>query len=133
MAEKNATTLEDILLPGTPDEVRERYLSLTGRTRTTDFGPLEEDVVVLDTETTGLSFKDCRLIEISAARLCGREVAERFETFVDPGVPPSRPRLSGLTGIRSIDVAGAPRRADGGCRARRVCGRQPRTRAQRDL
>ncbi len=107
MAEKNATTLEDILLPGTPDEVRERYLSLTGRTRTTDFGPLEEDVVVLDTETTGLSFKDCRLIEISAARLCGREVAERFETFVDPGCPiPAE--IERLTGIRSIDVAGAP-------------------------
>ena len=105
--EKGAVTLEGLLLPGTPDEVRERYLSLAERARGRDFGPLEEDVVVLDTETTGLSFKDCDLIEISAARLSGREVVERLQTFVDPGTPiPAE--IERLTGIRSIDVAGAP-------------------------
>lgn len=106
MGEK-ASVLEDILLPGTPDSVRASYLSLAERARTADFGPLEEDVVVLDTETTGLSFKDCELIEISAARMSGGEVVERFETFVDPGCP-IPPEIERLTGIRSIDVAGAP-------------------------
>ena len=99
--------LSQLLLPTTPEEVRERYLSLAERAVTADFGPLEEDVVVLDTETTGLSFSDCQLIEISAARMSGGEVMERFETFVDPGRP-IPPEIEQLTGIRSIDVAGAP-------------------------
>ena len=100
-------SVEDLLLSGTPEEVRARYLTLVARAETADFGPLEEDVVVLDTETTGLSFKDCELIEISAARLSGREVVGRFQTFVDPGCP-IPPEIERLTGIRSVDVAGAP-------------------------
>lgn len=107
MAEKSPATVEGLLLPGTPAEVRECYLSLADRVRARDFGPLEEDVVVLDTETTGLSFKDCELIEISAARVSGREVVGRFQTFVDPGTPVPE-EIERLTGIRSIDVAGAP-------------------------
>lgn len=107
MAETNGATIEAMLPPTVPAKVRERYLSLAARTAAADFGPLEEDVVVIDTETTGLSFKDCDLIEISAARLSGREVVERFETFVDPGTP-IPPEIERLTGIRSIDVAGAP-------------------------
>ena len=100
-------SLASLILTGTPDEVRARYLSLAERAASADFGPLEEDVVVLDTETTGLSFKDCELIEISAARMSGGEVVDRFETFVDPGGP-IPPEIERLTGIRSIDVAGAP-------------------------
>ena len=99
--------LEDLIAPGTPDDVRSRYLSLARRAEGRDFGPLEEDVVVLDTETTGLSFKDCGLIEISAARLSGREVVGRFETFVHPGRP-IPPEISRLTGITNRDVADAP-------------------------
>ena len=99
--------LEGLLLPGTPDPVRKAYLSLADRARGMDFGPLEQDVVVLDTETTGLSFRDCSLIEISAARLCGREVTDRFETFVRPdGAIP--PEIQKLTGITELDVADAP-------------------------
>ena len=65
---EGAPSLPSLILPGTPEEVRLRYLSLADRATSADFGPLEDDVVVLDTETTGLSFKDCDLIEISAAR-----------------------------------------------------------------
>ena len=104
---EGAPSLSSLILPGTPDEVCRRYLSLADRAASADFGPLEDDVVVLDTETTGLSFKDCNLIEISAARISGREVVERFQTFVDPGTP-IPPEIEQLTGIRSIDVAGAP-------------------------
>lgn len=104
---KGDRSLASLILTGTPDEVRARYLSLAERAASADFGPLEEDVVVLDTETTGLSFKDCELIEISAARMSGSEVVDRFETFVDPGGP-IPPEIERLTGIRSIDVAGAP-------------------------
>lgn len=101
------TRITNILLPGTPDEVRERYLSLPTRAQLADYGPLEDDVVVLDTETTGLSFKDCSLIEISAARLSGHDIVERFQTFVHPdGLIP--PEISRLTGISNADVANAP-------------------------
>lgn len=103
-----AAAISELLLPGIPQSVRERYLSLPTRAEKADFGLLEQDVVVLDTETTGLSFKDCSLIEISAARLSGREPVERFETFVDPGGP-IPPEIVRLTGIRDLDVAGAPR------------------------
>ena len=105
--ERAAAALERLLLPGTPEDIRANYLNLAERARTHGFDLLEEDIVVLDTETTGLSFKDCELIEISAARLSGREAVDRFETFVDPGRP-IPPEIQRLTGIRDIDVAGAP-------------------------
>jgi ATP-dependent DNA helicase DinG len=66
-------TIDDILLPGTPASVREHYASLAERAARESFGPLEDGVIVLDTETTGLSFKDCELIQIAAARIEGRE------------------------------------------------------------
>lgn len=99
--------IDAILLPGTPDEVRERYLTVAERAREIDFGPLEEDIVVLDTETTGLSFRDCELIEIAAARISGKEVVERLQTFVNPGRP-IPPEIQKLTGIKAIDVRDAP-------------------------
>ena len=107
MAGEATTGLSELIAPGTPEEVRDRYLSLAARAEGRGFGPLEEDVVVLDTETTGLSFKDCDLIEISAARMSGREVVGRFETFVHPGGPiPAE--ITRLTGISNRDVADAP-------------------------
>lgn len=101
-------TIDDILLPGTPDAVRARYLTLADRARTASFGLLEEDVIVLDTETTGLSFRDCELIQISAARLEGCEIVERYDTFVHP-TGPIPPEIVRLTGIRDLDVTDAPR------------------------
>ena len=106
-----STTVESLLMPGTPSSVRERYLSLEERALTTDFGPLEEDIVVIDTETTGLSFKNCDLIEIAAARLSGREVVDRFQTFVHPHGPIPK-EITALTHISDVDVADAPSAED---------------------
>ena len=100
--------LEDILLPATPELVRAQYATLAERAQTATFGLLEEDMVVLDTETTGLSFRDCELIQISAARISGREIVERFDTFVHP-TGPIPAQIVQLTGIRDIDVTDAPR------------------------
>lgn len=102
-------TVEDLLLPGTPEAVAALYRGLAAEAEgpDCDFGPLEEDVVVLDTETTGLSFKDCQLIEIAAQRLSGREVVDRFETLVNPGKP-IPPEIVELTGITDADVIDAP-------------------------
>ena len=117
-------SIDALLLPGTPDSVREAYLSLPERAQSCDFGPLEDEVVVLDTETTGLSFKDCSLIEISAALLCGREVVDRFETFVHPGAP-IPPEIVQLTGITNADVADAPSARDAVAALAEFCGGRP--------
>lgn len=100
-------TIADILLPETPESVAAAYGRLAERAKVEDFGLLEEDVVVLDTETTGLSFADCQLTEIAAARLRGREVVETFRTFVNPGMPIPK-NIAALTHITDADVADAP-------------------------
>ncbi|WP_322154582.1 helicase C-terminal domain-containing protein [Paratractidigestivibacter sp.] len=105
--EAAAASLEELIMPGTPASVKAAYRSLAERAKTARFGLLEDDLVVLDTETTGLSFRDCELIEVSAARIQGRKIVERFETYVDPGRP-IPPEIQKLTGISQIDVAGAP-------------------------
>ena len=98
---------EQAVLPGTPAFVIQSYATLEERARHRSFGLIEDDVVVLDTETTGLSVRDNKLIEISAARLRGREVVDRFDTFVNPGMLIPR-EITELTGIANADVAGAP-------------------------
>ena len=73
------------MLDGSPDDVVERYRGLPSMASTSDFGVLDRNVVVVDTETTGLSFSHDELIQIAAARLeCG-EVVDWYVTFVDPG------------------------------------------------
>ena len=99
--------LREILLPDTPPEVEAAYRSLAERAKTQEFGLIEDDVVVLDTETTGLSFSECQLTEIAAARLRGREIVDTFRTFVNPGMPIPK-NIQALTNITDLDVADAP-------------------------
>ena len=103
--------IEEAVTPGTPDFVIESYASLAERAKTKDFGLIEDDVIVLDTETTGLSVADNELIEISAARLRGREVVDRFDTFVHPStlIPAE---ITALTSITNADVSDAPAAVD---------------------
>lgn len=118
-------TVDDLLMAGTPAAVAALYRSLADRAAdpACDFGPIEEDVIVLDTETTGLSFKDCELIEVAAARLSGREVVDRFESYVRPSrpIPPEIEELTGISNAMVVDAPGAEevvaRLADfvGGC------------------
>lgn len=100
-------SVEDLLLPDTPKPIRELYLGFEAEAKTRTFGLLEEDLIVLDTETTGLSFKNCELIEIAAARISGRSVVDRFQTYVRPTTP-IPPEIVALTGIQQVDVADAP-------------------------
>lgn len=99
--------VDEFLIPGTDAKVAELYRSLPSIAASLEFGLVEDDVVVLDTETTGLDPARCRLIEIAAVRLSGRDIVGRFETFVDPGcaIPAE---ITELTGITQADVAGAP-------------------------
>ena len=47
--------------------------------------PFEEVWVALDLETTGLSSKKDRIIEIGAVKFQGHEVLDTFQSFVNPG------------------------------------------------
>ena len=107
MPQPHEERVRDLLIPGTPERIAQKYLSLETRAKKASFGLLEEDMVVLDTETTGLSFRNCELIQISAARISGREIVERFDTFVHPKKP-IPPEIVKLTHITAADVADAP-------------------------
>jgi hypothetical protein len=68
---------------------------------------VDPDVVVLDTETTGLD-DDARIVELAVLSSAGDVL---LDTLVDPGVPiPAG--ASDIHGITDSDVAGAPRFSD---------------------
>lgn len=94
-------------MDGTPERVRERYASLKARAKAGEFGGLDADVVVIDTETTGVSFRRDELTQIAAARMQHGEIKEWFVTFVNPGKPIPED-ISHLTNIHDADVADAP-------------------------
>ena len=102
-----ALALDKLLLPTTAPEVRGRYHAFASRAQNETFGLLEQDIVMLDTETTGLSFRKDQLIEIAAARISGNKIVEKFETYVYPSmlIPAE---IQVLTGITNHDVSNAP-------------------------
>ena len=62
---------------------------------------------VIDVETTGLSAKTNRVIEIGLVKVKNYKIVERYETLINPGsyIPGF---ISQLTGITDDDVANAP-------------------------
>jgi len=62
---------------------------------------------VIDVETTGLSAKTNRVIEIGLVKVRNYKIVERYETLINPGsyIPGF---ISQLTGITDDDVANAP-------------------------
>lgn len=97
----------DFITEGTPQDICERYASLKEAAAHADYGELDRNVVILDTETTGFSQHHDELTQIAAARLeCG-EVTEWFVTFVNPGKPIPED-VARLTNIHDEDVADAP-------------------------
>jgi DNA polymerase-3 subunit epsilon len=76
----------------------------------TDDGTRIEDaeIVVFDLETTGLSATRDRICEIGAVRVQALEIADTFETLVQPGVT-LPPTIARLTGLRDLELRRAPR------------------------
>lgn len=99
--------LQRFIVDGTPVAVQERYASLSRLADNLNFGELEENIVVLDTETTGLSFNHDELTQIAAARLEYGVITDWFITFVNPGKPIPKD-VARLTDIHDEDVALAP-------------------------
>ncbi|HEY0492114.1 MAG TPA: exonuclease domain-containing protein, partial [Candidatus Dormibacteraeota bacterium] len=68
---------------------------------------MQRTLVALDLETTGLTPRLDRIIEVGAVRFQGEEVLGTFQSLVRPevGIPAA---VQELTGIRDADVAGAP-------------------------
>lgn len=63
--------------------------------------------VVFDIETTGLNPSRDGITEIGAVKVENGKIADRFSTFVDPGMPIPE-HITKLTGITDAMVAGAP-------------------------
>lgn len=104
---QNISTLDTYILENTPKRTRDRYHGLVEFAKNHDFGVLDEDVVVIDTETTGFSFNHDELIQIAAARMVHGEIVDWYITFVNPGKPIPED-VAHLTNISDENVADAP-------------------------
>ena len=71
----------------------------------------DQEFVAFDLETTGLSARNDRIIEIGAVILKNGQELDRFQTFVDPERPLDR-KIVELTGITDEMLEGAPKIQD---------------------
>jgi len=67
----------------------------------------DSELAIVDVETTGLTARFDRIIEIAILRIRNGEIVERYSTLVDPEVLIS-PYIEGLTGITNRELRGAP-------------------------
>ncbi|WP_100404451.1 PolC-type DNA polymerase III [Bacillus solitudinis] len=72
---------------------------------------LEDEYVVFDVETTGLSAVYNKIIELAAVKIKDGEIIDRFESFADPHEPLTNTIIE-LTGITDDMVKGQPEIVD---------------------
>ena len=105
--DSSSARLDEFIIAGTKPSVVDLYLDLPRCASELELGLFEDELVVLDTETTGLDPKKCELIEIAAIRIQKNTIVDSFETLVNPGVDIPQ-EITELTGISSEDLVGAP-------------------------
>lgn len=99
-------SLDGYILDNTPNRIRDRYHGLAAYAQEHTFGELDEDVVVLDTEATGLSFNHDELIQVAAARMCNGEITGWYVSFINPGkqIPDEVVHLTHITNEMVADA-----------------------------
>lgn len=70
-------------------------------------GSFDDEAIVFDIETTGLSPLECKIIEIGAVKVRNGEIVDVFDTYVDPECP-IPDNITALTSIDDSMVNGAP-------------------------
>lgn len=85
---------------------------------------LNDEYIVFDVETTGLSFANDRLTSIAAVKVRNLQNVDSFETYVDPGIPIPE-KITELTGIDDNTVKGAPHEDEALRKFMEFCGDSP--------
>ena len=118
-----ADSIAAFLQPGTDPDVARAYASLAGRAREAVFG-FEDEVALLDLETTGFDAGRDEIIEAAVIIARGPEVLHRWSTLVRPTRPIPH-ETTQLTGIDDHAVADAPAIEHAGIELAAMIGQRP--------